>query len=69
MDYYIDEDDDEIIEGMKESGWNYPLAFQEKRHCEEIKGSEAETQAWRMKERVMICPKSIIYNIDYIYDT
>ena len=32
-----------------------PLAYQEKRHHEEILGSNSVTQTWRLKERVRWC--------------
>ena len=31
-----------------------PLAYQEKRHHEEILGSKSVTQTWRLKERVTL---------------
>lgn len=33
--------------------WFIPLAFNGKRHNEEIEGSNTDTQTWRMKERVI----------------
>jgi hypothetical protein len=49
--------------GPEFSDWKLPLAFSKKRHTESIKGVDAITQTWRMKERVSPVDNCQFYNL------
>lgn len=53
IDCFTDDEDFELFDHINECGWGYPIAFQEKRHIEEITGTETEAQTWQIKERVI----------------